>query len=116
MVCVNLSRTLIAYPSRLLDIFFKPHLCFAWRGFLLSFCVCPSVCVSVFKVSQKLLNRPTSFLVDGFPLTQRGNHSILKLRSMDLSALLDSCSWYDIGNFLQTCIKNSLLPTKSIEI
>ncbi len=30
-------------------------------------------------------------------------------RSMDLSALLDSCNWYDIGNFLQTCIKNSLL-------
>ena len=35
---------------------------------------------------------------------------------MDLGALLDSCSWYDIGNFLQTCIKNSLLQTKSIEI
>ncbi len=24
---------------------------------------------------------------------------------LDLGALLDSCSWYDIGNFLQTCIK-----------
>ncbi len=30
-------------------------------------------------------------------------------RSKDLGALLDSCSWDDIGNFLQTCIKNSLL-------
>ncbi len=35
-------------------------------------------------------------------------------RSKDLGALLDSCSWSDIGNFLQTCIKNSLLQTKSI--
>ena len=35
---------------------------------------------------------------------------------MDVGALLDSCSWYDIANFLQTCIKNSLLQTKSIEI
>ncbi len=34
--------------------------CFAWRGFLLSrcvcVCVCPSIRVSVFKISQKLLN------------------------------------------------------------
>ncbi len=30
-------------------------------------------------------------------------------RSKDLGALLDSCRWDDIGNFLQTCIKNSLL-------
>ncbi len=37
-------------------------------------------------------------------------------RSKDLCALLDSCSWDDIGNCLQTCIKNSLLQTKSIEI
>ncbi len=37
-------------------------------------------------------------------------------RSKDLGALLDGCSWDDIGNFLQTCIKNSLLQTKSIEI
>ena len=37
-------------------------------------------------------------------------------RSMDLGALLDNCSWYDNGNFLQTCIKNTLLQTKSIEI
>ncbi len=37
-------------------------------------------------------------------------------RSKDLGALLDSCSWDDIGKFLQTCIKNSLLQTKSIEI
>ncbi len=34
---------------------------------------------------------------------------------MDLGALPDSCSSYDIGNFLQTCIKNSLLQTKSID-
>ena len=27
---------------------------------------------------------------------------------MDLAPLLDSCSWYDMGSFLQTCIKNSL--------
>ncbi len=33
-----------------------------------------------------------------------------------LGALLDSCSWDDIGNFQQTRIKNSLLQTKSIEI
>ncbi len=26
-------------------------------------------------------------------------------RSKDLGALLDSCIWDDIGNFLQTCIK-----------
>ncbi len=38
-------------------------------------------------------------------------------RSKDLGALLDSCSWDDIGNFfLLTCIKNSLLQTKSIEM
>ncbi len=37
-------------------------------------------------------------------------------RAKDLGALLDSCSWDDIGNFLQTCIKNSELQTKSIEI
>ncbi len=35
---------------------------------------------------------------------------------MDLGALLYNCSYYDIGNFLQTCIENSLLQTKSIEI
>ncbi len=35
---------------------------------------------------------------------------------MDLDTPLDSCNWYDTGNFLQTCIKNSLLETKSIEI
>ncbi len=34
--------------------------------------------------------------------------------SKGLGVLLDSCSWDDIGNFLQTCIvvKNSLLQTK----
>ncbi len=40
----------------------------------------------------------------------------LNKRSKDLGALLDSCSWDDIGNFLQTCIKKSLLQTKPIEI
>ncbi len=35
---------------------------------------------------------------------------------MDLGAPFDSCSRDNIGNFLQTCIKNSLLQTKSIEI
>ncbi len=35
---------------------------------------------------------------------------------MDFGALLDICSWHDIGNFLQTCIKNSLLQTESNEI
>ncbi len=34
---------------------------------------------------------------------------------MDLGALLDSCNWYGISNFLQTFIKNSLLQTKSVE-
>ena len=60
--------------------FIKPCPCFAWRGFLL--CVCLSVrvcvCVSVTKVSKKILNRSTSFLAEAFPLTQGGNHSILK--------------------------------------
>ncbi len=37
----------------------KPCHCFAWRGFLL--CVCLSVCVSVTKISKKILNRPTIF-------------------------------------------------------
>ncbi len=41
---------------------------------------------------------------------------IFNKRSKDLGALLDSCSWDDIGNFLQACIKNSLLQTKSTEI
>ncbi len=34
-------------------------------------------------------------------------------RSKDLGALLDSCSWDDIGNLLEACIKNSLVQTKS---
>ena len=46
----------------------KPRPCFARRGFLL--CVCLSVCVFVFvsvsKISQKILNRSTSFLA-GLP-------------------------------------------------
>ncbi len=42
---------------------------------------------------------------------------IMNKRSKDLGALLDSCSWDDSGNFLQTCIKNSLLHwLKSTEI
>ncbi len=59
----------------------------------------------------------------GFSLSHRAQwwnwnvrKQIVNKRSKDLGALLDSCSWDDIGNFLQTCIKNSLLPTKSIEI
>ncbi len=36
------------------------------------------VCVSVTKISQKILNRSTSFLVEAFPVTQGGNHSILE--------------------------------------
>ncbi len=45
-------------------------------GFL--FCVCPSVClsgvcVSVDKISQKVLNQSTSFLVAAFPVTQGRN-------------------------------------------
>ncbi len=35
---------------------------------------------------------------------------------MYLADLLDTCSWYENGNFLQTCIKNPLLYTKPIEI
>ncbi len=35
----------------------------------------------------------------------------LNKRSMDLGVLLDSCGLYGIDNFLQTCIKNSLLQT-----
>ncbi len=37
-------------------------------------------------------------------------------REKDLSALLDSFSWDAMGNFLETCIKNSLLQTKSFEV
>ncbi len=48
------------------------------------------------------------FLQDGFELEENK-------RPKDLGAMLDSCSWDDIGNFLQTCIKNSLLQTKSIK-
>ncbi len=33
-------------------------------------CVCVSVCVSVNKISRKLFNQSTSFLVGAFPLTQ----------------------------------------------
>ena len=42
--------------------------------------VCLSVCVSVYKISQKIFSRSTSFLVEAFPVTQGGNHSILKKR------------------------------------
>ncbi len=48
------------------------------------------------------------------------NDKVLELvnnkSSTDLGALLDSCSWYDIGNCLQTCIKYSPLQTESAEI
>ena len=40
--------------------------------------VCQCVCVSVTKISKKILNRSTSFSVEAFLLTQGGNHSILK--------------------------------------
>ncbi len=54
-------------------------LCIA--GFLtlrLFVCVCLSVCVSVNKISKKILNQSTSFLVEAFSVTQGGNHSIFK--------------------------------------
>ncbi len=35
------------------------------------------LCVFVSKISQEILNRSTSFLMEGFPLPQGGNHSIL---------------------------------------
>ncbi len=48
--------------------------------------MCDTVCVSVFvsvdKISPKILNRATSFLVEVLPLTQGGNHSILKKITM----------------------------------
>ncbi len=56
----------------------KPRHCFAWRGFLLCVCLSVCVCVSVTKISKKILNRSTSFLAGAFPLIQGGNHSILK--------------------------------------
>ena len=37
-----------------------------------------SVCLSVDKISQKVFNQSTLFLVGAFPVTQGGNHSILK--------------------------------------
>ena len=50
--------------------FIKPRqLC--WAGFIVMLmCICVSVCVSVNKISQKLFNQATSFLVGAFPLTQ----------------------------------------------
>ncbi len=51
-------------------------LCMA--GFLtLRLSVCLSVCLSVSKISQKILNR-NFILVEALPVTQGGNHSILK--------------------------------------
>ncbi len=55
--------------------------------------------------------RPKNKLLFWYKIVENQNK-----RSKDLGALLDSCNWDDIGNFLQTCIKNSLLQTKSIEI
>ncbi len=43
--------------------------------------VCLSVCVSVNKIISKNIDRFTSFLVEAFPVTQGGNHSILKKKS-----------------------------------
>ena len=73
------ARTEHRHMSR--DII-KPRPCFA-LGFLtlrfsLSLCVCVCVHVSVDKISQKVLNRLTSFSGQTFPLTHGGNHSILK--------------------------------------
>ncbi len=51
---------------------------------------------------------PAIFELLGRPFWDKCTKS-LHQRSKDLGALLDSCSWDDIGNFLQTCIKNSLL-------
>ena len=49
-------------------------------------------------------------------LTWRVHNITNNKKSMDICVLLDSCSWYDIGNFLQTCIKDihvsSLLVSK----
>ncbi len=55
-------------------------------------------------------------LIMSHSLWYLGTHPYTNKRSKDLGALLDSCSWDDIGIFLQTCIKNSLVQTKSIEI
>ncbi len=57
-------------------------LCMA--GFLTFFtlsllCVC--MCVSVNKISQKILNESTSILAEAFPVTQEGKQSILKKKS-----------------------------------
>ncbi len=52
-------------------------LCMA--GFLTSrLCVCLSVCVSVNKISKKNIEPINSIFVEAFPVTQGGNHSILK--------------------------------------
>ncbi len=78
----HLSQYSVRNDTELCPIVVKPRHCFAWRGFLLcvclSVCVSVCVCVSVTKISQKILNRSTSFLAGAFPLTQGGNHSILR--------------------------------------
>ncbi len=53
----------------------KPRPCFASRGLLLCICVSVRVCVclSVSKISKKISNLLTSFLVEAFLLTQGGN-------------------------------------------
>ncbi len=61
-----------------------------------------------FMLNGTLLETTTEYTYLGVKFTNK--------RSKDLDALLDTCSWDDIGNFLQTCIKNSLLQTKSTEI
>ncbi len=41
-----------------------------------------SVCVSVNKIFLKILNRSTPFSVEAFPVTQGGNHAILKKKTI----------------------------------
>ncbi len=75
----------------------------------LHLCVCPSVCEQ--SISKRILS--INFIFGVSLLSDPGTNWLHfeNKRSKDLGALLDSCSWNDIGNFRQTCIKNSLLQT-----
>ena len=78
--CHRRYRSLLAgggFPLSQQSLLLNPA--FAWRGFLLSLCVSVRPCVRLTdnKISQKLSNRSTSLLVEAFPVTQGGNHSIL---------------------------------------
>ena len=73
---------------------------------------CPKRLVRATAATMKL-----TFIINFAPVGKTGRESTKSnKRSKDLGALLDTCSWDDIGNFLQIYIKNSLLQTKSIEI